>query len=134
MTSIRRLAYLQASLLAAAACGPSDLLGPRAGQGIDGVVTIGPMCPVQTLDDPCPDQPYQAWIEVVTASGAVVTSVYSDEHGEFRIGLRPGAYVVRPESLPRMGPGRFPFASEQSVVVQRGRYAAVLVSFDSGIR
>ena len=92
------------------------------------------MCPVQTIDDPCPDQPYQAWIEVLSSSGALVTSVFSDAGGEFRIGLRPGTYVVRPEANRRMGPSRYPIASEQTVVVERGLFTQVHVSFDTGIR
>ena len=51
------------------ACGSDDVLGPDARQGIAGVVLIGPQCPVQSVDNPCPDLPYQAWIDVRNSSG-----------------------------------------------------------------
>ncbi len=116
--------------LTLAACGSSDLLGPQAVQGIDGLVLLGPQCPVQTVDDPCPDLPYQAWIDLRAAgSGAPVTRVRSDEEGRFRVGLRPGSYVLDPESgIP------FPSAGEQTVYVEEGIYTDVIVSFDTGIR
>ena len=115
--------------LVVASCAESDLLTPGAEQGIDGMVTIGPMCPVQTLDDPCPDAPYQAWIDVRTAVGAHVTRLRSGEDGTFRVGLRPGRYVLDPEA-----DGRLPMAAEQTVDVALGEYTDVLISYDSGIR
>lgn len=115
--------------LALAACGPSDLLGPGAVQGIDGLVLLGPQCPVQTQTDPCPDLPYQAWIDFRTAGGAQITRVRSDEEGRFRVGLRPGSYVLDPESG-----SPFPVAGEQAVEVEADEYTAVIVSFDTGIR
>jgi hypothetical protein len=113
----------------AAGCGASELLGPDAEQGIEGLVTIGPMCPVQTQDDPCPDQPYQAWIEIRNAAGAQVTRIRSTEDGTFWVGLRAGRYVLDPET-----DGRLPIAEEQSVEVEPGVFTQVLVSYDSGIR
>jgi hypothetical protein len=110
-------------------CGASDLLQPTANQGIEGMVSIGPMCPVQTIDDPCPDAPYEAWIEVSTAMGGFVTRVRSAEDGTFRIGLRPGRYVLDPET-----DGRLPMAAEQTADVVRGAYTQVQISYDSGIR
>ena len=115
--------------LALAACSSDDLLEPGAAQGIDGVVLLGPQCPVQTLEDPCPDVPYEAWIEVRSADGKFATRIRSGEDGRFRIGLRPGQYVLDPESG-----DPFPIASEQEVEVEEGRYAEVIVSFDTGIR
>ncbi len=116
--------------LALASCGSSDLLGPRAIQGIDGLVMLGPQCPVHTVDDPCPDIPYQAWIDIRNATGgAQVTRVRSDGEGRFRVGLRPGSYVLAPESG-----SPFPAAGEQLVEVDEGVYTEVTISFDTGIR
>ena len=112
-----------------AACGSSGLLGPDAPQGIDGLVLIGPQCPVQTPGNPCPDLPYQAWIDIRTDAGASVTRLRSGEDGRFRVGLAPGSYVVDPESGTPL-----PVAGPQPVEVSAGSYAEVLVSFDSGIR
>jgi len=112
-----------------ASCGANDLLDPDAAQGIEGLVTMGPMCPVQTVDDPCPDAPYRAWIDVLTARGAHVTRFRSAEDGTFRVGLRPGQYILDPQT-----DGRLPMASAQTVDVVLGEYTDVLVSYDSGIR
>lgn len=45
-----------AILLTLNACGTNDLLGPDAAQGIEGIVLLGPQCPVQTVD---------VWAEVI---------------------------------------------------------------------
>lgn len=118
-----------ALLLTLTGCGASDLLAPDAAQGIEGIVLLGPQCPVQTLENPCPDLPYQAWIVVRDAGGGHVTRIRSGEDGRFRVGLRPGRYVLAPESG-----SPFPVASEQEVEVAEGLYTEVLVSFDTGIR
>jgi hypothetical protein len=111
------------------ACGSSDLLGPGALQGIDGTVLLGPQCPVMSLENPCPDLPYQAWITIRRTTGGVVTRVRSEEDGHFRVGLRPGQYVLDPESG-----DPFPVATEQEATVVEGVYTEVVVSFDTGIR
>ena len=118
-----------ATLLLLFACGSDDLLGPEADQGIEGIVLLGPQCPVYTLDDPCPDLPYRAWIGVRTANGGLVTRVRSGEDGRFRVGLRSGRYLLDPESG-----NPFPSASEQEVRVDDGVFTQVTVSFDTGIR
>lgn len=118
-----------AILFATAACGSSILLGPNASQGIDGLVLLGPLCPVQTPTDPCADRPYEASIEVETAGGSRITVVRSEADGRFRVGLLPGTYHLVPESG-----DPFPIAAEQDVVVEAGIYAAVVINFDTGIR
>jgi hypothetical protein len=115
--------------LALIACGTDELLGPNAAQGIEGTVLLGPQCPVQTADEPCPDRPYEAWIDVRTQGGNLVTRIKSGEDGRFRVGLRPGSYVLNPESG-----DPFPFASDLDVDVRKGAFTVVTVSFDTGIR
>ena len=116
-------------LLSVAGCRPDDLLGPNTEQGIEGIVLLGPQCPVATAQDPCPDSPYQAWIRVRRLDGRTVTRIRSGEDGRFRVGLRPGAYRLDPESG-----NPFPSATEQEVEVEAGRYTEVVISFDTGIR
>ena len=116
-------------LLAVAGCRSNELLGPNAEQGVEGIVLLGPQCPVATAQDPCPDSPYQAWIRVRRLDGGTVTRVRSGEDGRFRVGLRPGTYRLDPESGDPL-----PFAMEQEVEVEAGRYTEVVVSFDTGIR
>ena len=120
---------LLGAILAASACGADALLGPDAPQGIDGLVLLGPQCPVQTLNDPCPDLPYTAWINIRDSGGGLIERVQSGDDGRFRVGLNPGSYVLDPESG-----SPFPVASAQDVQVEPGTYSEVLVSFDTGIR
>jgi len=112
-----------------AACGSGNLLGPDAAQGIEGLVLIGPQCPVQTAEDPCPDLPFQAWIQVRKVDGSPVTRIRSGEDGRFRVGLRPGPYILDPDSGDPL-----PVAGDVDVVVRKGAYTSVTVSFDTGIR
>ncbi len=111
------------------ACGEGVLLGPDARQGIEGIALLGPMCPVQSLQHPCPDQPHQAAVVVRDAGGGFVTSFETGEDGMFRVGLVPGRYTLDPESG-----DPFPAASEQVVDVVAGRYTEVVLAFDTGIR
>lgn len=121
--------WLSALLLTFAACGASDLLGPDAPQGIEGIVLLGPQCPAESLENPCPDLPYQAWINVRSRGGGTFARVLSGPDGRFRVGLRPGEYILDPES------GHpFPVASDVEVGVERNVYTEVTVHFDTGIR
>ena len=101
---------------------------PR-GSGIEGQVFLGPMCPVVQQGQECPDQPYQATLTILSQDGAQVVQVQSDEQGRFQVSLVPGAYILHPES-----PNGIPFASDQSFVVETGRYTQITVHYDSGIR
>lgn len=118
-----------AALFLAVACGSSVLLGPDAAQGIDGLVLLGPLCPVQTPTDPCPDRPYEASIEIESPGGSRITVVRSDAEGRFHVGLLPGTYHLVPESG-----DPFPIAAERDVVVKAGSYSDVVILFDTGIR
>ena len=110
--------------------GPTSTPGTTSGEtGIAGTVLIGPQCPVVREDEPCPDQPYEADIDVYEASGKLVAQVRSDANGEFFVALAPGAYRLEPRS-----PGALPYASPQEVTVIAGQVAPVVVSYDSGIR
>lgn len=117
-------------VLALAGCaGASALLGPDADQGIDGLVLLGPQCPVVRQDAPCPDAPHRATIDVWDARGTYVTRVRSAEDGRFQVGLRAGDYVLEPEA------GHpFPYAGPMQVTVPRGEWTAVTVLYDTGIR
>ncbi len=117
------------TLVTLTGCRDANLLGPDAPQGIEGMVLVGPQCPVQSLADPCPDLPYQAWIDVRTESGRSVTRIRSSIDGSFRVGLNAGTYVLDPESG-----SPFPVATEVEVEVAPGAYSDVTISFDTGIR
>lgn len=97
--------------------------------GIEGSVTIGPMCPVMQLNEPCPDQSYQAVLAVLTPNGKKVTQFQTDENGHFRMGLAPGDYVLHPVS-----PNMLPYASDVPFRVEEGMFIKLEISYDSGIR
>ena len=101
-----------ALLWVTAACGTGSPLASDARQGIDGMVLIGPQCPVQSIDDPCPDLPHEASIDVRVRGGALITRVRSDVDGTFRVGLSPGSYTLEPEQG-----DPFPTAAAQEVEV-----------------
>jgi hypothetical protein len=98
--------------------------------GIEGIVLLGPTCPVQRVDSPCPDRPYIATIDVIDAtSEARVTTVTSGADGRFSVQLSPGTYRLVPRDT-----GSLPRGVEQTVAVASGKVVAVQVTYDSGIR
>jgi len=125
--TLRRFCVPFLLALAFAACGGSNATAPTG--GIEGQVTIGPMCPVVQVGTPCPDQPYQATITVLDANGNQVTQFQSDAQGQFRVLLDPGVYTLRPES-----PDHFTRAGEQTITVASGQFTQLTITYDSGIR
>ena len=97
--------------------------------GIEGQVLIGPNCPVVQAGQECPDQPYQAVLTVTSPKGERIVQVRTDENGMFKIPLASGEYILHPESS-----NKLPFASEQTVIVEDGKFTQVTVNYDSGIR
>jgi len=104
---------------------PSD----AAQQGVKGKAVIGPMCPVMSDDNTCPDKPYQGQIQVLDPSGDVMTQFTTGADGSFQVPLPAGSYVLRGV---RQGP--FPGAPPLEVTVRPGEYVQVTLTFDSGIR
>lgn len=113
-------------LLFFTACVPTPI---PADTGIEGSVTIGPMCPVVRVNNPCPDKPYQATITVLTKDQRKIMQFQTDAKGYFHVVLAPGEYILHPES-----PNVMPHSNDIQVSVVRGQYTRVDVSYDSGIR
>ena len=101
---------------------------PR-GSGIEGQVLLGPMCPVVQQGQECPDQPYQATLTVNSLNGVQIAQFQSDAQGRFSVPLVPGEYILHPEST-----NMLPFASEQTFIVEEGKFTQIIVNYDSGIR
>ncbi len=104
-------------------------LAPSGDSGIEGTVTIGPTCPVQRIDSPCPDRPYEAIILVLDGDRRQVAEARSGTDGRFRVLVAPGTYTLSPRSR-----AAYPHAAEQTVTVADGRITSVQIVFDSGIR
>jgi hypothetical protein len=104
----------------------------QEGSGVEGRVTIGPACPVMEEGVPCPDRPFQAELTLrYLGSGDVAAVVASDAEGRFRVELPPGLYIVDP-GQPLLVTD--PKAEPDTVEVEAGRFAQVVVRFDSGVR
>lgn len=97
--------------------------------GIYGQVTLGPVCPVVQENQPCPDKPYQATIEVLDSQRNHITEFQTDAQGNFKMGLAPGDYILVPQS-----PGVMPNAGEQTITVSANIFIQVTIVYDSGIR
>ena len=97
--------------------------------GIEGLVTMGPACPVARIDQPCPDAPFQATLTVLTPTGEQVTQFQTDENGQYHVTLAPGEYVLHPETA-----NQIQRAAEVPFTVESGQFTTVDVSYDSGIR
>jgi hypothetical protein len=126
---MKRIALLAVTMLVLGACGARSAGG--SGSGIQGRVTIGPTCPVERPDSPCPDAPYVATVRVLSGSD-LVASATSAEDGTFRIAVAPGTYTV--EAEPGSGGGIARSLPVPHVVVKAGAFTHVDLSVDSGIR
>jgi hypothetical protein len=105
---------------------------PTSAAGITGVTVIDGGCPVLRAESPCPDRPVTATVSVLdAATESVVATINSDDHGYFRVTVKPGRYLLRPVSVAG-GPPRRP--GTQTVTVEPNRFTTVTVRFDSGIR
>jgi hypothetical protein len=113
--------------LALVACGASG--SGDGSSGIRGRALAGPQCPVVVEGSPCPDLPWEGTVVATATSSGDEYTVDTDADGAFRLPLAPGGYVltIRAASSP-------PFAAAQTVVVERGVFADVVISVDTGIR
>ncbi len=125
--SPRSLTLLVLALLIAA-CGGGG--GAEFGTGVEGIVSVGPQCPVETPDSPCPDLPFVGDVQA-TASDGTVTTVTTDGEGRFIMDLVPDSYTL---AAVIRGGGGPPAPIPQSVVVEQGSYTQVTLEVDSGIR
>jgi hypothetical protein len=127
MRRMRVTSILLLFLVGCAGRGPSS----SDDSGIRGTVLLGPTCPVETLESPCPDRPL-ADVEIRVLRGSdVVATVRSDGEGRFAVALDPGRYEVQ-AVVEEGGPGMS--AKPVDVVVTSGVFNDVNVPVDSGIR
>ena len=115
---------------ALAGCG-SHAPAATIASGVEGLVTIGPTCPVERINSPCPPRPIAATVIVRDSSGADVTRFVSGADGKFKVQLKPGRYTLVGTSN---GSSGLPRPIPVNVVVVAATFATVNVEFDSGIR
>jgi hypothetical protein len=113
------------------ACNPvMDDGYPFLNSGLEGLVTVGPQCPVVREGESCPDLPFAVTLELRQA-GKLVVQFNSDVQGKFRVAVRPGLYSLEPQSPGGRG---LPSAGPRPVTVLEGQFSSVAVVYDSGIR
>ena len=117
-------AALVVLLLSACASGAAAPSG-----GIQGTVTSGPTCPVESLTSPCPPG---AWTGTVraTATDGSMRETQTDDHGSYVLHLAAGTYTVVPV-IEGSGP---PTAKPVPVTVTDGAMQTVDLLVDTGIR
>jgi hypothetical protein len=101
--------------------------------GVEGIVTIGPTCPVMHYppDDTCADKPYQTALVIVGGAHGSTSkiTVHTDAKGYFSQELAPGTYTISSQTgvvMPRLAPVTF--------VVTTHKLVSLNLQFDSGIR
>lgn len=112
------------------ACG--DNSSEPLSSGIKGQALAGPQCPVVQAGSPCPDKPIEATVDVLSDTGARITTFTTDAEGRFEVDLRPGEYRLDP--LPPDPDSPLPVGVQQTVTVESGRFVEVTVHYDTGIR
>jgi hypothetical protein len=123
----RLVGMLLAGLIA---CG-GGAAAPASESGIDGLVLIGPTCPVEQVGQDCDDKPYVGEVRIIdVSSGEVVATARSGDDGKFRVALAPGSYRLEPVA----SANGLPYGKPIDVVIRPQTYEQVTVSFDSGIR
>ena len=105
---------------------------PSAHTGIDGMVTEGPMCPVESVTHPCPDAPLAGVLVRVLAGGTLVAEARTDAAGHFQVLVPPGTYQVVGLSPQAGGIPRPP--APVTVTVMPGIFTPVSLRFDTAIR
>ncbi|MDP4007381.1 MAG: hypothetical protein Q8P55_02185 [bacterium] len=100
--------------------------------GIEGMVLLGPLCPVVREGEECPDRPFETMLAVIADNqgGVVVKEFSSNAAGEFKVNLVPGIYSIRSADSESM----LPFCSTGVFEVQKDGYTNIAVQCDTGIR
>jgi hypothetical protein len=121
---------LSLTVLAGCARGSSEGSDERLGT-IRGSVLLGPTCPVESIESPCPERPLAGVpVRVVDADGNVQASAVSGDDGAFTIDVAPGSYLltasIEEDPARSVAPVR--------VVARAGEVVHADVLVDSGIR
>ena len=118
------------ALLSACAPGSSAGSDDRLGT-IRGEVVLAPMCPVESIQSPCPGRPLAGVpVRVVDADGNVRASAVSGDDGAFSIDVAPGNYLLTASI--EEDPARS--VKPVRVAVRAGEVVHVDALVDSGIR
>lgn len=126
----RLLATALSLVLLLGACGEAG--SERGGElgTIQGVVLLGPVCPVETETSPCPDEPLSGVEVVAVDQDGHETTAVSGSDGRFSMDVSPGEFtlhaVVDQDGIRSSKP--------VDLTVGPGQTVEVTVPVDSGIR
>ena len=131
-----------AKLLAVAAMGCSSTAGIENGDlvlaeggTLAGLVSIGPICPVEQAGVPCPVPPeVYAGVHVVVreeGDGDLAARVGLDGEGRYAVGLRAGRYQVTLDHELGIDRG---FSPTHAVEIRPGQTTELDFEIDTGIR
>ena len=110
------------------------VLSPYSGNGtLSGKVSIGPICPVEQIDNPCPTPPeaYASREFLVNKDGKTVTSFHADSNGDYSISLVAGTYIITPTNT---GIGFVSKELPANVTIKSGSTVTLNIDVDTGIR
>jgi hypothetical protein len=128
---VRRLLPILPIVLLLVSCGSPSAGSGTQDQGIRGVVLLGPVCPVESVESPCPPRPLaDTEVEVSNGNGDVVATTRTDREGRFEVHVGPGVFSVV-AVLVSPGP---PSSHPVRVTVRPHGFSQVTVPVDSGIR
>ena len=112
--------------------GDLDLAG---GGTLAGRVSIGPICPVEREDEPCPVPPaVYAGVDVLVLAepgGDLIARVDLDDEGRYRMELPEGSYRVTLEHGLGIPPGVSP---THVITIRQGETTELDFEIDTGIR
>jgi hypothetical protein len=105
---------------------------PAAVGYLEGSVRLGPMCPVERAEAPCPVPPeaYAAREILLKKEGEVVARARPDSQGRYRLSVPPGKYVVDINHVGVDASGDVP----SEVEVRAGEAARMDIAIDTGMR
>lgn len=101
--------------------------------GVEGVVTLGPTCPVMRVGDTsCADRPYVTTVQIIrigSPKSSPFATIQTDKYGKYKIMLPPGDYALQPVGGPVL-----PRCETREVTLVPAKIIKMDLSCDSGIR
>lgn len=102
--------------------------------GIEGIVTLGPTCPVEKVppDPNCTDRSYATTVQATMVGNQKdlpFATTASNKEGKYKIMLPPGEYTIQ-----AVGGKILPRCESKNVTIEPSKIIQVNISCDTGIR
>jgi hypothetical protein len=100
---------------------------------IQGTVTSGPTCPVESVENPCPPRPVaDREVDLQTQAGSTAAKTTTDTAGHYRFNTDAGSYVVYVRIV--QGEVGMRQITSGNVTVAAGQTVTLDIVLDTGIR